>query len=345
MTLTDRLKALIAAEGPLPVSTYMQLCLHDPTFGYYATRPSIGRDFRTAPETSQVFGELLGLWAALEWRGMEAPSKFNLVELGPGRGTLMADALRATQAVGGFHAAANIVLVETSPALRQVQTERLAPHRITHVDAIKEIPGGPSIILANEFLDCLPARQFLNDGEAWRERVVGLDEAGALTLGLAADRKPPGDAPSDGDTLEVQPGLSLIIETLAERTALFRALFIDYGSAGGAPGDTLRAFQNGVQVDPLANPGACDLTVDVDFARLARLATAAGLGVAGPVPQGAFLGALGIEARMQSLIKQNPEAAREIHRSVAELVEPDKMGQRFKALCVSSAESPLPTGF
>ncbi|MEL6663618.1 MAG: SAM-dependent methyltransferase [Pseudomonadota bacterium] len=344
-TLADRLKALIVADGPLPVSTFMQLCLHDPQHGYYATRPGLGEDFRTAPETSQVFGELLGIWAALEWRAMGAPSRFNLVELGPGRGTLMADALRATRPVQGFQEAANIVLVEASPALREAQTDRLSPHGVAHVDALNDVPDGPSIILANEFLDCLPARQFVRDGEAWRERVIGLSETGDLVFGLAADRSPPGEAQLSGDAVEVQPGLALIVDALAEREAPFRALFIDYGPADGAPGDTLRAFKAGAQVDPLAAPGECDLTVDVDFSRLARHARAAGLGVAGPMPQGPFLGTLGIEARMRQLIQQNPDAASEIHRGVADLVEPDKMGLRFKAICLSSPDLPPPAGF
>lgn len=345
MTLTRRLKSLIEAEGPLPVSTFMQLCLHDPQFGYYATRPGLGRDFRTAPETSQVFGELLGLWAALEWRVMGAAARFNLVEAGPGRGTLMADALRATRPVAGFHEAAGIVLVEASAALREVQTHRLAPHAVAHVDTLADVPDGPVIILANEFLDCFPARQFVRDGEAWRERVVGLGEAGDLVFGLAADRRPQGEEQTSGDAVEVQPGLSLIVDALSERTAPFRALFIDYGPAGAAPGDTLRAFRNGEQVDPLAAPGECDLTVDVDFSRLARLAHAAGLAVAGPTPQGMFLGTLGVEARMHRLIAQNPTRASDIHRAVAELVEPDKMGLRFKAMCLSSPGLPPPAGF
>lgn len=345
MSLTQRLKALIEADGPLPVSTFMQLCLHDPQFGYYATRPGLGRDFRTAPETSQVFGELLGIWVALEWRIMGAPDRFNLVELGPGRGTLMADALRATRSVTGFHEASDIVLVEAGAALREMQAQRLLPHSVAHVDALSDVQDGPSIILANEFLDCLPVRQFVRDGETWRERVVGLGEEGELAFGLAADRRPRGEVQISGDAVEVQPGLSLIVDALAERNSPFRALFIDYGPAGAAPGDTIRAFRDGVQVDPLTAPGECDLTVDVDFSRLARLASAAGLGVAGPMPQGMFLGTLGVEARMQALIDQNPARASEIHRAVAELVEPDKMGLRFKAICLSSPDLPPPAGF
>ncbi|MEO0784693.1 MAG: SAM-dependent methyltransferase, partial [Pseudomonadota bacterium] len=265
--------------------------------------------------------------------------------LGPGRGTLMADALRATRPVQGFQEAANIVLVEASPALRKVQIDRLSPYGVAHVDALSDVPGGPSIILANEFLDCLPARQFVRDGEAWRERVIGLSEAGDLVFGLVADRSPPGEAQLSGDAVEVQPGLALIVDALAEREVPFRALFIDYGPANAAPGDTLRAFKAGAQVDPLAAPGECDLTVDVDFSRLARRARAAGLGVAGPMPQGQFLGTLGVEARMQQLIQQNPDAASEIHRGVADLVEPDKMGLRFKAICLSSPGLPPPAGF
>jgi len=344
-TLRDRLIALIHTDGPLPVSTFMQLCLHDPKDGYYATRPALGADFRTAPETSQVFGELLGLWTAHEWAAMGRPSPFRLVELGPGRARLIADALRATRPVPGFHAAMRLTLVEASPVLKSLQGDALDGFGLTHVDALDDVPAGPAIILANEFLDCLPARQFVRDGETWRERVIGLGEDGALCFGLASDRPPAEVAQARGAAIEVQPGLDRVTEALSQRAAPLRALFIDYGPGSGSPGDTLRAFRAGRQVDPLEAPGECDLTVDVDFARLARRAGAAGLSVAGPISQGAFLASLGIETRMRQLIAANPDRGREIHAGVAELAEPDKMGQRFKAICLSSPGLPPPAGF
>ncbi|MCI4644585.1 MAG: SAM-dependent methyltransferase [Hyphomonadaceae bacterium] len=345
MSLAERLKHLIQTDGPMPLSTWMTLCLHDPEEGYYATRPGLGRDFRTAPETSQVFGELLGLWAVHEWQVMGMPSPVTLAELGPGKGTLMKDALRATRGAAEFRKAMDLILVEVSPALRAVQAEALSEAAPRHMDDLADLPDQPAIILANEFLDCLPARHFIKTGEAWHERVVGLNEAGEFSFGLAVDRAPDGLSALASGAVDIQPGLEAIVETLAARTAPFRALFIDYGPADTAPSDTLRAFREGEQVDPLSTPGMADLTLDVDFGRLKRLAKAAGLEVAGPTAQGALLGQLGVEARMQQLIRANPGKAEEIHAGVAELVEPAKMGLRFKALCLSSPGLPEPVGF
>lgn len=345
MSLKAAIKSLIATEGPIPVSTYMTLCLHHPEWGYYATDPGLQRDFTTAPELSQAFGELLGLWAVQEWQAMGAPDPVLLAELGPGRGTLMADAMRAAGRAEGFAEAARLNLVEASPVLRQNQAAALSDYTPAHHDALEGVPAGPALILANEFLDCLPARQFVRDGRQWRERVIGLDEHGELVFGLAADRKPDAPSESAGAEIDLQPALETVVETLAARAAPFRALFVDYGPAEGAPGDTLRAFRGNRQIDPLDTPGKADLTVDVDFPRLVRLARAAGLDVAGPAAQGAFLGALGIEARMRLLIAANPVQAEAIHGAIAMLVEPDKMGARFKAICLSSAGLPPPTGF
>lgn len=338
MSLEVRLKSLIATDGPIPVSTWMTVCLHDPQEGYYATQPGLGRDFVTAPETSQVFGELIGLWAASVWQNMGRPDPFNLVELGPGRAALMQDALRAARAVPGFVAAARLTLVEASPALRKIQAERLADHTPNFAESLSDVPAGPAIFIANEFLDCLPARQFVKDRGEWRERVVGLGPDGEFTFGLAVEEAPQDAlAASHGETVEVQPGLPVLIDRLAEREAPFAALFIDYGPADDAPGDTLRAYREGEQVSPLSAPGSCDLTVDVDFGRLARLARAAGLGVTGPVTQRAFLASLGIEARMQALIAANPDDAEAIHTACLKLVDPGEMGERFKVIALASS--------
>ncbi|MEO0982415.1 MAG: SAM-dependent methyltransferase [Pseudomonadota bacterium] len=331
----------------MTVSAYMRACLHDPLHGYYATRPGLGADFTTAPEISQVFGELIGLWAAHEWRAIGAPEAFSLVELGPGRGTMMADALRATAAAPGFQESLRLNLVEASPALRAAQAERLHPHAPIFKDSLAEVAPGATLILANEFLDCLPARQFVEDAGVWRERVVGLDEVGELAFGLAVDQ-PPGDVATRATAaLEVQPGLDTLVENLKRRSDagnVFRALFIDYGPSDHAPGDTLRAYRRGAQERPLACPGEADLTVDVDFGRLRRLAEAAGLSVAGPVEQGAFLQALGAQARLDALIKSNPADPDRLFDGVRKLVDPAEMGARFKAICLSSPGLPAPAG-
>lgn len=351
MTLKERLIRLIETDGPIPVSTYMQLALHDRQDGYYVTRPGLGTDFITAPETSQVFGELLGLWAVHEWRAMGEPDAFCLVEIGPGRGVLMQDALRMAFVAGSkeFANAMQLVLVEPSPVLRDVQVERLAIYEPQFAEQPSEVPDLPTIILANEYLDCLPARQFRRDGEEWRECVVGLDADGALAFGLAADGRPaPEGAAAMAACVEVQTGLDVLIAELATRAGKgspVHALFIDYGPSDTAPGDSLRAFQQGKQVSPLHAPGETDLTVDVDFGRLKRLATNAGLAVHGPTPQGMFLLGLGAQARLNQLVKANEDDGEAIFNAAQRLIDPKDMGERFKVICISSQGLPRPAGF
>lgn len=347
MTLEARLLRLIETSGPIPLSTYMQLVLHDPADGYYATRPGLGRDFTTAPETSQIFGELIGLWLVHEWRALGSPDDFLLVEIGPGRGVLMADALRLASIAGGdaFLDATRLTLVEPSPALRRVQLERLARYRPAFVSQMSSVPPGPMLLVANEYLDCLPARQFRNVKGTWHECVIGRDASGALAFGLAADEpRPPQGAALAGEAVEVQPGLDLAIADLASRSEGFRALYVDYGS-DTAPGDTLRAYRANQQVSPLDQPGTADMTVDVDFGRFARLARAAGLDVAGPAPQGLFLMGLGAQARLAQLVKANPDHADAIFKAAETLVDPAQMGKRFKAICLSSPGLAAPAGF
>lgn len=348
MTLEERLIRLIETDGPIPLSAYMQIALHDPTDGYYAVRPGLGRDFTTAPETSQIFGELIGLWIVHEWRAMGAPSPFHLVEIGPGRALLLHDALKMAALAGGqtFLDALQLTLIEPSPALRLVQAERLQRFAPQFVSQLSSVPAGPMLLVANEYLDCLPIRQFHRDGERWRECVVGLSAENRLVMGLAADEpRPPMGTALTGNVVEVQSGLDLIIADLSTRTAPLRALFIDYGPADQAPADTLRAYREGRQVSPLEAPGLCDLTADVDFGRFARLAASANLDVSGPTPQGMFLLGLGAQARLNQLIKANPDEAEAIYTAAQRLIDPKEMGERFKAICLSSAGLPKPAGF
>lgn len=348
MSLRQRLTDLIQVDGPIPLSTFMQIALHDSRHGYYATRPGLARDFITAPQISPLFGELIGLWIVHEWRALGSPDFFRLIEIGPGRGTLMQDAMRLARVAGGedFQRAATLGLIEASPALRAEQTEALRQYDPQFFDALSAVPDGPMLLVANEYLDCLPVRQFRRDAKSWRECVVGLDADGALAFGLAADeaRAPVGVAMT-GDVVEVQPALDLLIADLASRAAPFRALFVDYGSDDRAPGDTVRAYQNGVQVSPLAAPGETDLTADVDFGRLSRLALRAGLGVDGPQPQGLFLLGLGAQARLQQMIAAFPDQADAIFAAAQRLIDPADMGARFKAICLSSAGLEKPAGF
>lgn len=349
--LISRLISIIRADGPMTVGAYMNICLHDSRHGYYATRPGLGTDFITAPETSQVFGELLGLWAAHEWGQMGQPAAFTLCEIGPGRGTLMQDALRAASTVSGFLDAADLNLIEPSPALQAVLTDRLGPYSPAFTAQLQDMPTDkPLILLANEWLDCLPARQFVKTGETWAERVIGIGPDDTLTFGLAADTAPAQPAAND-DAIEVQIGLDTLVDTLADLYTRLgnsghaaRALLIDYGPPDARPSDTLRAYSSGAQVHPLHAPGETDLTVDVDFGRLAALAKKAGLDVAGPTPQGEFLMRLGAEARLNQLAKAAPAQAETLFDGVKTLVDPDQMGTRFNAICLSSAALPLPAG-
>lgn len=347
--LKDRLIAMIEASGPISVAAYMDLCLHDRRHGYYATRPGIGTDFITAPETSQVFGELVGLWAAHEWQQLGAPAQFSLIEIGPGRGTLMADALRAAQSVPGFLDAARLHFVEPSPVLRDHLAKQFQTHAPAFLDDLGQSPTHqPVLILANEWLDCLPVQQYVRAGNTWHERVVGLDETGALAFGLQDQTAPfEPDVPDEQSEIEVQPGLKTVIAVADEilMAARGRALFIDYGETSIAPADTLRSYQRGQQVHPLAAPGASDLTCDVDFGRLSRLASASELSVHGPVSQSQFLLALGAEARLNQLAKQHPMRADDLYDEVRRLVDPLAMGERFQALCLSSPDLAAPAAF
>lgn len=346
--LEHRIKALIRLGGPMSIADYMAIVLGDPEHGYYTTRDVIGAggDFVTAPEVSQMFGELLGLWAVDTWMRLGKPDPFRLVELGPGRGTLMADALRAARVMPGFLAAARLHLVETSPRLRARQREALAggplsPH--WH-DGVEEIPAGPAIVVANEFFDALPIRQYERRQGIWRERVVGLSEDGALQLGLGAgilagEEVPPRlRSASDGDVLEVAGVASAVMETLARRIVADDGaiLVIDYGYAESATGDSFQAVRSHRAADPLSRPGEADLTAHVDFEALGRAARRAGAAAHRPMGQGDFLLRLGLAERAGRLGADKDPATRErITGEVARLVTPEEMGTLFKAMAVT----------
>ncbi|MEM9054700.1 MAG: SAM-dependent methyltransferase [Pseudomonadota bacterium] len=348
-TLKDRLTQMIRTSGPISVADYMDICLHDTQQGYYTTSPGLGEDFITSPEISQVFGELIGLWAAFEWQQMGAPSRISLVEIGPGRGTLMSDALRASLTIPGFVDAVDLHFIEPSPFLKGYLKERFVDCPPTFLDQIDDIPQSqPFILLANEWLDCLPVQQYARVGEAWHQRVVGLNEAGDLTFGLSADPAPASlTFKTDQTSVELQPGLKTLAETLQGLLAQTRgrALFIDYGTTTGLPADTLRSYKAGSQIDPLAAPGESDLTADVDFARLLRLSEAQGLMVHGPLSQSRFLLSLGAEKRLNQLVQNYPDDADALYQAVRKLVDPAEMGERFQALCISRSDLPRPAAF
>jgi NADH dehydrogenase [ubiquinone] 1 alpha subcomplex assembly factor 7 len=349
--LAERLRDRIAREGPISVEAYMQACLADTHAGYYATRQPIGRDgdFVTAPEISQIFGELIGLWAAAVWQSMGTPRRVVIAELGPGRGTLMADALRAWHSVPGLLDAVSIALVETSPSLRAIQKKRLADAGVpvTWHARFEELPQGPLIVIANEFLDALPIRQLVRRDGAWRERCVGLDARGRFIFVEGAKADHDQDA-HEGAIFEARPAVHSLVTQFAARAAQapVAALFIDYGHDTSSFGDTLQAVRRHKYADPLAAPGEADLTAHVDFAAVTRAAKAAGLVVYGPMPQGEFLLRLGLEARRGRLLQNATNAQAEaILTGTARLVDPRQMGLLFKALAVTDTGLAPPPPF
>lgn len=342
MSLRDRLAAAVAASGPISVAQYMTACLHDPDFGYYATRPALGEagDFITAPLVSQMFGELVGVWAASSWELMGRPETLRLVEMGPGDGTLMSDILRALRHAPGFLEAADIWLVETSEPLRDLQRDRL-PQDVQWATALEEVPDGvPILLIANELLDCLPARQFVRTPIGWSEQVVGLDDRGDLAFGLVptpAARLLPEAAP--GQVYEQSAAQAALGAELGRRVAADggAALLIDYGRAEPGFGDTLQALRRHEKVDPLADPGAADLTVHADFPAVIAAAQAQGAQAA-ILTQAAFLARMGIGERAEALVRATPSRSGMIGRQLNRLVGADEMGELFKVCAIHSAD-------
>ncbi len=350
--LAARLLDEIRQEGPITIARFMQACLFDPLHGYYSTQPRLGGgegDFLTAPETSQMFGELLGLWCAYEWTQMGAPDPFYWIELGPGRGALMADAWRATRVAPGFQTAARLYQIDPSRPLRRLQAESLAKVGAigTWVDALDEVPQGPTLLLANEVLDCLPIRQFVTTPNGWCERLVG-EAQSALGFGLSHPLPiPKAENAPDGWWREIAEGADAFLSPLAARLSANpgRALFLDYGYADPEGADTLQALRRHEKLHPLDAPGESDLTAQVDFTAIAGLAEGHGLRTDGPLGQGAFLQALGIAERAAALAQKNPARQERLGRELNRLIAPDQMGALFKALCLSSPDRATPAGF
>lgn len=355
MSLAALIARLIHERGPLDVATYMQLALGHPTLGYYATREPFGEDgdFVTAPELSQVFGELIGLCLAQRWLELGRPDPVALVELGPGRGTLMADAWRATRRVDGFHGAVRLHLVETSARLRALQAERLEGAGPRWHDDLGDLPGGmPLLLVANELLDALPVRQFERTREGWRERLVTLDGAGRLAFALAPHISPyagelmrrHGGAPL-GRIVELSPAREALVTAIARRLAADGglALLIDYGAVR-LDGPSLQAVRRHGRADPLDTPGEVDLSAHVAFADLAAAARGAGAFAWGPLPQGALLTRLGAEIRLERLCAARPDKADRLREGLARLLDPARMGHLFLVLALTGDAAP-PPGF
>jgi SAM-dependent MidA family methyltransferase len=350
--LTDILVERIRRGGPITVADYMAEALGHPEHGYYTTREPFGAagDFTTAPEISQMFGELIGLWAAVTWQSLGMPSRVVLAELGPGRGTLMADLLRAAATVPPFLAALDVWLVETSPRLRARQRDTLKGRDVQWCERFEDLPDGPLIVVANELFDALPIRQFEKRGGVWHERMVGIDDAGALTFvpGPATEPDMPAEvlAAADGAIAETCPQGRALAESLGRRISREpgAALLIDYGHALSGVGDTLQAVKRHRYHPVLETPGAADLTAHVDFEALASAAIPARAW--GPVTQGDFLSAMGIRARAGMLAANaSPKVAADIAGQLRRLIEPEEMGTLFKVLALAHPALPAPLGF
>lgn len=339
--LARLIAARIRLSGPLRLDEYMRLCLLHPEHGYYATRDPFGAagDFTTAPEISQMFGEMLGLALAQAWLDQGRPAPFTLAEIGPGRGTLMADVLRAIRVVPGMREAAEVVLIEASPHLRGVQRDRLGP--VTHLESASDIPDNPLFMIANEFFDALPIRQVQRTKEGWAERIVALDPQGRLALGLAAPQ--PGPNAPLGEVRETCPEALPIVAEIAGRIAAHGgcAILLDYGTWDGR-GDTFQALRRHRPEGVLDNPGEADLTAHVDFKPLALAGQAAGARVSRMIAQGEWLLRLGIGQRAERLARAGDAGAMAaLHR----LTAPEEMGQLFKVLAFWAPQAPVPPGF
>lgn len=349
--LTDRLMEKIATHGPIGVDAFMGAALSDPDHGYYTTREPFGAsgDFTTAPEISQMFGEMIGLWCAVMWQSLGAPSRIVLAEIGPGRGTLMSDILRAAATLPPFRQALDVWLVETSPRLRQRQQQTLSDHAVHWAERFEDLPDGPLLLIANELFDALPIRQFVKHGSTWHERVVTVKD-GTFAFAAGPEERP--DLPADilddagdGAIAETCPAGRALAAAIGRRlnaTPGF-ALLIDYGHVRHGVGETLQAVKSHAFAPVLSDPGAADLTAHVDFQALAEAAVPARAW--GPVPQGDFLRRLGIKTRA-AILAQGGDQKRlhEIAGQVRRLTDADQMGTLFKVLALAHPALPCPPG-
>jgi NADH dehydrogenase [ubiquinone] 1 alpha subcomplex assembly factor 7 len=357
-SLAAKIVRRIRAEGPLSLAAYMAMALYDPELGYYTTRPAIGAggDFITAPEISQIFGELITVWCALTWERMGCPEPVVLAELGPGSGALAADLLRAAHALPKFHRALRLHLIEISSVLRAAQERRLENADVVWLRRPEDLPEGPLLLVANEFLDALPIRQLVRKARQWAERMVALDPEDRLVFvnGLEnplLSRLVPGalrHTSPPGALFEVCPSAAALAATLGARLARSSgaALFIDFGRSESAVGASLRAVSGHHAADPLAVPGRADLSAEVDFAAFAEAAKTAGARTYGPIPQTSFLQALGAAPRLAVLSEAaSPAQLRRLESGLSRLLDPQQMGVLFKVVALTSPDLPAPPGF
>ena len=353
LSLAEQIDAQIRATGPMSLATYMGLCLSHPRHGYYAAGRPIGAkgDFITAPEISQMFGELVGFFFVNLWQQMGEPKRFTLLELGPGRGTLMADALRAASRADGFENALHLQLFESNANLKAEQEKRLGKYNPYWASEIDAVSDDPLFVIANEFFDALPIRQFIRTENGWHERLIGLRD-NALAFGLSPTPIADSAAPPQvrgayaGEILELGTAGVEAMQRIARKAASQggAVLAVDYGYEHTQTGETLQAVHDHAFAKILEEPGDADISAHVNFGVLGDAARTTGLAVSPLVRQGEWLLRLGIGERARALARSNPNEAGNIARAVERLTAPEQMGTLFKAFC---AHSPglRPAGF
>ena len=352
-TLPELIDMQIRTTGPMSIATYMGLCLTHPRQGYYKGADPLGAtgDFVTAPEISQMFGELVGFFFVNVWQQMGSPKAFTLLELGPGRGTLMADMLRVACRAEGFRDALDLRLFETNPSLIAEQNARLEAYDPKWIDAFDKVGEGPLLVVANEFYDALPIRQFVRSEQGWHERMVGLTD-GKRAFGLSPTPIPNSAMPESiasagvNEVLEVGLASGEVTARLARTISAQGGvlLAIDYGHGMTQTGETLQGVRRHAYADVLEAPGETDLSAHVDFEAIGSVAGKAGLAVQPLLTQGQFLTRMGINDRAKALSAANPGSAADIAGAKARLVSPEQMGELFKVFCAASPGL-MPPGF
>jgi NADH dehydrogenase [ubiquinone] 1 alpha subcomplex assembly factor 7 len=349
MSLDEKIKRQIQISGPIGIAEYMMQCLYDNDFGYYTTQKPIGKDgdFITAPEITQVFGEMIGLWVYSCFQNLGQPAKFRLLELGAGRGTLLKDITRTIDKLG-LVGKYEICIAETNENLRALQKSALENKEIKYLSDFAQISDLsaqlPIIIIGNEFIDCMPIRQFVKTPQGWRERLIGLDDD-RLCFGLGKELPQSPDFLLEGDKMgsvrEFCPPLEGFISQIAQilKKQNGFGLFIDYGHFGNQEGDTFQALYRHKKTSPLENLGQCDLTAHVDFGAIEKYAINEKLNIEGPATQAQFLYALGIDHRQEQLIAQNPSQEEKIVGEIKRLIDPEQMGDLFKVIVLSALDN------
>ncbi len=347
-SLKEEVIKYIDASGPISVSKFMEFALSHPVYGYYQKKDPFGKegDFVTAPEISQMFGEMLGVWCVSVWLQMNSPQQINIIEIGPGRGTLMHDLLRSTAHVPGFSKALSVIMIETSPILTKMQTNKLKDSHpnISWQTKFDDIPTSPSIIIANELFDALPIDQFVKKDGKWCERKITHKNNELVVILEKSDFKFASEY-QEGTIKEISHSSFSLINKIANQIRFYNgaALIIDYGYEEPAYGDTLQAVRNHKYQEVLANIGDSDITSHVNFTALKH--SVMGVNISGPIGQGSFLNNLGINLRAQILKQKNPEQIKEVDLALARLTTKDQMGELFRCLCLSNTSLPKPVGF